>query len=79
MTEQELRAQITDEILSGLKCETFKGAAIVNAICVTVVVDDAKGSQPPQAFCRFFLPDGVFIGEVPANDIVTFRNGLSQH
>ena len=70
MTEQELRAQITDEILSGLKCETFQGAALVNAICVSVIIDDGRDSTAPQAVCRFYLPDGVFIGEVPAKDIV---------
>lgn len=31
-----------DEIRDGLKFETFRKASIVNAICVTVIVDDGK-------------------------------------
>lgn len=68
MTEDELRAQIKAEILDGLKFETFRKASIVNAICVTVIVDDGK--NPAQAVCRFYLPNGVFVGEVPANKII---------
>ncbi|MBR1806376.1 MAG: hypothetical protein IJ774_08335 [Selenomonadaceae bacterium] len=72
MTENELREQIKAEILDGLKFETFRGARIATAICVTVLVDDGK--NPAQAVCRFYLPNGVFVGEVPANKIITAEN-----
>ena len=74
MTENELRAQIKDEILSGLKFETFRNARIATVVCVTVIVDDAAGKNPAQAVCRFYLPNGLFIGEVPANKIITAEN-----
>ena len=68
MNEQELRAQITDEILSGLTFEKFNGARLVTVICLNVIVDE--GSDKTQAVCRFYLPNGLLIGEVPAKDIV---------
>ena len=74
MTEDEIRAQIKAEILDGLKFETFRKASIVNAICVTVIVDDGK--NPAQAVCRFYLPNGVFVGEVPANKIIMSENAV---
>ena len=72
MTENEIRAQVKAEILDGLKFETFRKASIVNAICVTLLVDDGKNGA--QAVCRFYLPNGVFVGEVPANKIITAEN-----
>ena len=74
MTEDEIRAQIKAEIFDGLKFETFRKASIVNAICVTVIVDDGK--NPAQAVCRFYLPNGVFVGEVPANKIIMSENAV---
>ena len=69
MNEEDLKAQIRDEILSGITFETFKSARLVTAICVTVIVDD--GTRNTQAVCRFFLPNGVFLGEVPAQNILS--------
>ena len=43
--------------------ETFKSAQLVTAICVTVIVNEEAGKT--QAICRFFLPNGTFLGEVP--------------
>ena len=71
MNENELRAQIRNEILSELTFETFKSAKIATVICATVIVDDSSGTQ---AVCRFYLPNGLFIGEVPANKIITAEN-----
>ena len=67
MTEQELRAQITDEILSSIKSETVKNATIATVVCITVIVDE---QGKPRSVCRFYLRNGVFIGEVPAENIV---------
>lgn len=69
MNEKELRAQIRNEILSELKFETFKSARIATVICATVIVDNANTGA--QAVCRFYLPNGLFVGEVPANKIIT--------
>ena len=74
MNEEEIRAQVRDEILSGLRFETFKGAQLVTAICVTVIVDE--GAASTQAVCRFFLPNGTFIGEVPAKNITNKEAAL---
>ena len=68
MNEEEIRAQVRDEILSGLKFETFKGAHLATVICVTVIVDE--GAAGTQAVCRFFLTNGTFLGEVPAKNII---------
>lgn len=51
MTDDEIREQIKAEILDGLKFETFRGARIATAICVTVLVDEGKNHA--QAVCRF--------------------------
>ena len=72
MDEDVLRSQIRDEILSGLKFETFKGARLVTTICVTVIIDD--GTSTPQAVCRFFSTSGTFLGEVPAQNIINESN-----
>lgn len=72
MNEKELREQIKAEVLDGLKFETFRKASLATAICVTVIVDDGK--SPAHAVCRFYLPNGVFVGEVPANKIIMSEN-----
>lgn len=76
MNEDEIRRQIRDEILSGLKFETFKGARLVTTICVTVIIDD--GTNVPQAVCRFFSTNGTFLGEVPAQNIIDTEKSLSK-
>lgn len=78
MNEEDLRAQIKDEILSTIRFETLKNASLVTAICVTVIVDDASTKPPAQAVCRFYLQNGTFIGEVPAKNIINHQAKLTQ-
>lgn len=70
LNSDALREEIANEILSELKCETLLKATLVKAICITAIIENGR-QNIPQTVCRFYLPDGQFIGEVSAKNIIT--------